>query len=110
LGSIQSTVPTVVVTARGSPGGPAWTVVPQDPTDRSDCGPGLGLAGKGLVHHAPGDRLADLDGQFLQVRELGAPGHALGTEDIVEEMFCDPLNERLLIDHDGGWISCVSHP
>ena len=83
---------------------------PADPTDRSDCGSGLGLAGKGLVHHAPGDRLADLDGQFLQVRELGAPGHALETEDLVEEMFCDPLNERLLIDHDGGWISCVSHP
>jgi hypothetical protein len=70
----------------------------------------LGLAGQRLVHHAPGDRLTDLDGQFLQVRELGAPGHALGTEGLLEEMFCDPLNEILLIDDDGGRIGCVSHP
>jgi hypothetical protein len=68
------------------------------------------LAGKGLVHHAPGDRLADLDGQFLQVRELGAPGHPLKAKDLLDEMFCDSLNQRLLIDDNGGRISCVSHP
>jgi hypothetical protein len=70
----------------------------------------LGLAGEGLVHHAAGDRLADLDGQFLQVREPGAPGHALGTEDLVEEMFCDSLDESLLIEDDGGRIGGLSHP
>jgi hypothetical protein len=70
----------------------------------------LSLAGKSLVHHAAGDRLADLDGQFLQVGELGAPGHALGTEDLVEEMFCDPLDEVLLIEDGGGRIGGMSHP
>jgi hypothetical protein len=70
----------------------------------------LGLAGEGLIHHAPRDGLADLDGQFLQVRELGAPRHPLPAEDLLEEMFGDPLNEILLIDHDGGRIQCASHP
>jgi hypothetical protein len=70
----------------------------------------LGLASEGLVHHAAGDRLANLDGQFLQVRELGIPGHALGTEDLPEEMFCDSLNQILMIDDDGGRIGCLSHP
>jgi len=70
----------------------------------------LGLAGEGLVHHAPRDGLANLDGQFLQVRELGAPRHPLKAEDLLKEMFCDPLNEILLIDDDGGRIGCMSHP
>jgi hypothetical protein len=63
-----------------------------------------------LVHHAPGDRLTDLNGEFLQVRELGPPGHSLPTIDLVEEMFCHALNQILLIDDDGGRIGAVSHP
>jgi len=83
---------------------------PADPTGLGLCRHGLGLADQGLVHHAPRNRLTDLDGQFLQVRELGAPGQALGAEDLLKEMFCDPLNQILLIDNDGGRIGCASHP
>ncbi|MGO8897165.1 MAG: hypothetical protein ACLQU5_02275, partial [Isosphaeraceae bacterium] len=75
---------------------------PADPTDRSDCGHGLGLPSQGLGHHTLRDGLADLHGQFLQVRELGAPGHPLKAKDLLDEMFCDSLNQRLLIDDDGG--------
>jgi hypothetical protein len=73
-------------------------------------GHGLSLAGEGLIHHGPRDRLTDLDGEFLQLGEPGAPGQALGSKDRLEEMFCDPLNELLLIDDDGGRIDDVSHP
>jgi hypothetical protein len=83
---------------------------PADPTGLARWGPGLGLASEGLIHHAAGDRLADLDGQFLHGRELGAPGQALRTEDLVEEMFCDSLDESLLIEDDAGRIGGVSHP
>ena len=73
-------------------------------------GYGLGLTGEGLIHHSPRDRLTDLNGEFLQVGEPGAPGQALGSEDLLEEMFCDPLNEVLLINDDRGRIDDVSHP
>lgn len=70
----------------------------------------MSLAGEGLIHHGPRDRLTDLDGEFLQLGELGAPRQALGSKDLVEEMFCDPLNELLLINDDSGRIGRVSHP
>jgi len=41
---------------------------------------------------------------------MGAPGQALGSEDLLEEMFCDPLNEVLLINDDRGRIDDASHP
>jgi hypothetical protein len=63
-----------------------------------------------LIHQAPGDRLTDLDGEFLPFRELGPPGHSLHAVDLLEERFGDPLNQMLLIDDDGGRIGAVSHP
>jgi len=82
---------------------------PADSTGLGLGGHGSGLPGQGLGYHTLRDGLADLDGQFLQVRELGAPGHPLKAKDLLDEMFCDSLNQRLLIDDDGGRISCVSH-
>jgi hypothetical protein len=81
-----------------------------DPAGLGRGGDGLGLAGEGPVHHGPRDRPTDLDGEFLQVGELGAPGQAVGPEDLLEEMFRDPLDEVLLIDDDRGRIDDVSHP
>jgi hypothetical protein len=70
----------------------------------------LSLVSQGLIHHTPGDRLTDLNGQLLQIGEWSAPGQALGSEDLLKKMFGDPLNEVLLIDDDGGRIGGVSHP
>lgn len=89
------------------------TVLHRGAADATSLGRGghrLGLACEGLIHHAPGDRLTDLNGQLLQLGESGAPGQALGSKDLVEEMFCDPLNELLLINDDRGRIGGMSHP
>jgi len=70
----------------------------------------LSLVGQSLIHHAAGNRLADLDGEFLQFRELGTPGHSLSPVHLLEEMFCNPLDEVLLVMHCSNRIRLVSHP
>jgi hypothetical protein len=94
----------------GLAGGPGLDRRATDPAGLGRGRHGLSLAGEGPVHHGPRDRLTDPDGELLQVGELGAPGQALGPEDLLEEMFRDPLDQRLLIDDDRGRIDDVSHP
>jgi len=65
---------------------------------------------EGLIDHVLGDRLTELDGQFLQVGELGPPRHPLGAIDAMEELFCNPLEEVLQFKLDDGRIGLTSHP
>lgn len=53
------------------------------------------LAHQSLIDHALRDGLPELDGQFLQVGELGPPGHALRTVDPVNQLFGDTLEKVL---------------
>jgi hypothetical protein len=68
------------------------------------------LSGEGLVDHGLGDRLTELDGQFLQVRQLGPPGHAVGPIDPIKEIYCDALQELLRFRPDDRRLGWVSHP
>src|SRR4051794_33375562 len=68
------------------------------------------LPRQGLIHQGPGDRLADLNGEFLQIGEPRAPGHAVGAVDLLEEVFRHTVDEVLLLadrDRRGG-LAC--HP
>jgi hypothetical protein len=54
--------------------------------------------------------LTDLNGQLFQIGEWGAPGQTLSSKDLLKEVFCDPLDEILLVEDDRGRIGGVSHP
>jgi hypothetical protein len=47
----------------------------------------LGLGVEGLLEDLLGDDRADLDGEFLEVGEGGAPGRAIGTPELVRGVF-----------------------
>jgi hypothetical protein len=51
-----------------------------------------------------------LDGQFLQVRELGPPGHALGAIDPMDQLFGDTLEEILQFCLRNRRIDWACHP
>ena len=64
----------MVVTARGSGGGPDWTGFPADPAGLPCLGYRLGLIGQRLVDHPSRDCLADLDSQFQSSENLVPQG------------------------------------
>lgn len=63
-----------------------------------------------LLHHVQREGLADLDGHFLDVGELGAPGNTVGAVNPAVEIFCKATQEILqfILDDRGGF--GVRHP
>ena len=58
-----------------------------DPASLRRLGHTLGLIDHRLVDHAPRDSPADLDGEFLEVGELGPPRPATKPIDLLEQVF-----------------------
>jgi hypothetical protein len=54
----------------------------------------VGLSVEGLLEDFSGDDLTDLDGEFLEVGEGGAPGRAIGAEELVVGIFRRALQRQ----------------
>jgi hypothetical protein len=57
-----------------------------------------GLALQGLLDQLLGDRMADLDGKFFEIGELGPPRRPLGTVEPIHQVFADALDVGLHLD------------
>jgi hypothetical protein len=55
---------------------------------------GRGLLGEGQVEHLLGKDFADLEEDVFNLREFGTPGGALGTVELLDQIFGDPLDVR----------------
>jgi hypothetical protein len=53
---------------------------------------GRGLLSKSQVEHLLGENFADFEEDVLNVGELGPPGRALGTVELLDKIFGDPLD------------------
>src|SRR5262245_58607806 len=53
---------------------------------------GSGLLREGQVEHLLGKDFADLEEDVFDLGELGAPGGALGTVELLDQVFGDPLD------------------
>jgi hypothetical protein len=75
-------------------------------------GLGRGLSGlslEGLIEHLLGQHLTDLNGQFFEVAEVGAPDGSLRAVEFIDKVFGDAVEE--VLDLGKGRVGVVGgHP
>ena len=78
-------------------------------TDQGGGRTSQSLAREGLLDHVARDGLTHLNGQFLEVGELGIPRKAVETINPVEKLLGDALKQMVQLGEDDGGFRLGSH-